>query len=371
MIKGVREKLNKEQIKNELEQKLKRKVSIDSRLHDVQLLIHSDSLNIHWPMAVGKNEEMSAAADQPFHTASIGKTFTAVILAKLYEEGLVKFDDRIADYLPQNILEDLHVYKGKDYTYEIQIEHLLRNTSGLPDYFEDKPRKGKTFMQEILEDPARFWSPEETIDWSKARLQPRFPPGKGVHYTDTGYNLLGLIIETITSKPYHEVLHEYIFNPLEMQHSYLSQYSKPKVRSKHPTAPVYLGDLKIAIEEYRSFSSFYAGGQTVSTTKELLIFMKALVNHELIRKDTLKWMQQWNRMRLGMDYGSGLMRMLIIPFTNQYIGWGHLGATGTSMLYFPNLDTYVIGSFNQIAYQSKSLTFVFTHALRKLSKLRS
>lgn len=367
----MREKLNIEQIKNNLEQKLKRKVSTDPRLHQVQLLFHSDSLNIHWLIAAGKTEDMSAAPDQPFHTASIGKTFTAVILAKLYEKGLVKFDDRIADYLPQNILEDLHVYKGKDYTYEIKIEHLLKNTSGLPDYFEEKPKQGKKFMQEILEDSTRFWSPEETIHWSKARLQPRFPPGKGVHYTDTGYNLLGLIIESITLKPYHEVLHEYIFNPLEMQHSYLSHYSEPKVRSKYPTAHVYLDDLKISVDEYRSFSSFYAGGQTVSTTEDLLAFMKALVNHELIQKETLNLMQQWNRMRPGMQYGSGLMRMLFIPFTKKYVGWGHLGATGSSMLYFPKLDTYVMGSFNQTAYQSKSLNFVFFHALRKLSKLRS
>ncbi|WP_240480044.1 serine hydrolase domain-containing protein [Paenibacillus fonticola] len=108
---------------------------------------------------------------------------------------------------------------------------------------------------------------------TRKNLQPHFPPGKGVQYADTGYNLLGLIIESLTSKPYHEVLQEYIFNPLRMQHTYLSHYSEPKVRSKHPTAHLYMGKLKISVEEYRSFSSFYAGGQTVSTTEDLLVFM--------------------------------------------------------------------------------------------------
>lgn len=360
-----------EQLKNEITNKLTSRVSTDPKLHHVQLFVHSDSLDIHWPIAAGKTEEEPAAAKQPFHTASIGKTFTAIIMAKLYEAGQIKFDDRIAEYLPQDILEGLHIYRGTDYTNDIQIQHLLRHSSGLADFFEDKPKQGVTFLQELLQDPARFWSPEETVQWSKAHLPPRFAPGQGVHYTDTGYNLLGLIIESITSKPYHEVLHEYIFNPLHMKHSYLSQFSTPEEHSKVPASPVYLGDLRIPIEEYRSFSSFYAGGQTVSTTEDLFTFMKALVNHELVQQDTLAWMQQWSKMRIGMEYGGGLMRMRFIPFSNQYVGWGHLGSTGTSMLYFPKLDTYLIGSFNQAMYQAKSMNFLFFHVLRKLSKLVS
>ncbi|MCM3342527.1 beta-lactamase family protein [Paenibacillus sp. MER TA 81-3] len=198
--------------------KLERKVASNLKLHNVYLLVHSDKLDIHWPMAAGETDGFTANPKQPYHTASVGKTFTSVLLAILVEKGLVKFDDPIANYLPPDILKDLHLFKGKEYTYDIQIKHLLSNTSGIPDYFEDNPRQGKALMEEILENPSRFWTPQETIYWSKEHLQPRFPPGKRVHYTDTGYNLLGLIIETITSKPFHEVLHDYIFTP--------SDYSK-------------------------------------------------------------------------------------------------------------------------------------------------
>lgn len=116
---------------------------------------------------------------------------------------------------------------------------------------------------------------------------------------------MGLIIESITSKPYHEVLHDYIFNPLQMKHIYLSQYSKPAVQSGYPVAKLHLDNLKINVEEYRSFSSFYASGQTVSTLEDLLIFLKALVNHQLIHKETLRIMQQWRNMMIGIDYGYG------------------------------------------------------------------
>ncbi|MCY9517024.1 serine hydrolase domain-containing protein [Paenibacillus apiarius] len=360
--------MRKEFLKREIEKKLGGEVASDLKLHNVYLLIHSEKLDIHWPMAAGKTDGVLANPMQPYHTASVGKTFTSVMLAILVEKGLVKFDDPISNYLPEDIVKDLHIYKGKEYTYDIQIKHLLSNTSGLPDYFEDKPKRGKGLMEEILANPSRFWTPQETIHWSKAHLQPRFPPGKGVHYTDTGYNLLGIIIETITSKPYHEVLHDYIFNPLHMNYSYLSQYSEPAIKSEHPVAHVYMDELKINVDDYRSFSSFYSGGQTVCTLEDLLLFMKALVKNQIIQKETLDMMKQWNKMWVGMDYGYGLMRMRFQPFSQRYLGWGHLGASGTSMLYFPNMDVYIIGSFNQTAYRSKGMNFIFFNVLRKLAK---
>lgn len=361
--------MRREAVRKEIETNLSQKVASDSKLHNVYLLVHSDKLDIHWPMAAGDTDGIPADPRQPYHTASIGKAFTSVILAKLVEQGLVRFEDPIANYLPESILKDLHTYRGKDYVPEIQIKHLVSNTSGLPDYYEDKPRRGQAgFMDEALANPSRFWTAEETIAWSKEYLQPRFPPGKGLHYSDTGFNLLGLIIERVTSKPYHEVLHDYIFTPLGMNHSYLSHYSDPAVDNGLPVANLHLNDLKIKLEDYRCFSSFYAGGQTVSTSEDLLTFLKALVNYRIVRKETLETMLQWNKMWLGMDYGYGLMRLHFIPFTRKYIGWGHLGASGAAMLYFPYYDAYIMGSFNQTAYRSKSMNYIFFNVLRKLEK---
>ncbi|WP_332329978.1 serine hydrolase domain-containing protein [Paenibacillus sp. 481] len=179
---------------------------------------------------------------------------------------------------------------------------------------------------------------------------------------------MGLIIENITSQPYHEVLHDYIFALLRMNQSFLSQYSNPAIQSDYPTAHLYMDDLKIKIDDYRSFSSFYAGGQTVCTSEDLLIFMKALVNKQLVRNDILDIMHQWNNMWIGVDYGYGLMRMRFLPFARKYIGWGHLGASGSFMLYVPNMDVYLMGSFNQTAYQAKSMNVIFWNVLRKLAK---
>ncbi len=360
--------MSKDDLQRSILEKLNKLIASDKKLHNVHLLIHSEKLNLHWPMAVGETDGSAAHPLQPYHTASVGKTFTAVLLAILVEKGLVKFDDPIVRYLPEDITKNLHIFKGKDYTNDIQIHHLLSHTSGLPDFYEDKPKQGKRLLHEILDNPSRSWTPQETIQWTKKHLTPRFQPGKRVHYTDTGYNLLGLIIENITLKPYHEVLHEYLFNPLQMKHSYLSHYSQPAIKSEYPVANIYMDNLIIKVDDYQSFNSFYSGGQTVCTLEDQLLFMKALVNHQIIQKETLDTMMQWNKMRIGMDYGYGLMRMRFIPFTQKYIGWGHLGASGTCMLYFPHSDLYVIGAFNQTAYQSKGMTFIFFNVVRKLVK---
>lgn len=358
-----------EAIRSEIEQRLAAKVNADRKLHNVYLLVHSERLGIHWPMAAGRTDHMGANRDQPFHTASVGKTFTSVIVAKLVENGLAKFEDPIANYLPESLVEGLHIYKGKDYSFDIQIKHLLSNTSGLPDFFEDKPKRHRPFLQEILNQPSRFWTPEETVKWSKEHLLPRFPPGQGFHYTDTGYNLLGLIIESITSKSYADVLHEYIFKPLKMKHSYLAQFSEPAAKSDYPVAYLYLDDLKINVDQYRSFSSFYAGGQTVCTVEDLLLFMKALVHNQLLTQESLRLMQNWGKMRLGLKYGYGLMKLQFLPFTQKYTVWGHLGASGSFMLYLPAMDVFLTGSFNQTTYQSKSMNYLFMNVLRKLAEI--
>lgn len=178
--------------------------------------------------------------------------------------------------------------------------------------------------------------------------------------------MLGLIIESITEKRYAEVLHETIFTPLNMNHSYLAHHSEPAVPSEYPVASLHLDELHIKVNDYRSFSSFYAGGQTVSTTEDLLVFMQALAKQQLLTDDSLRKMQDWKKMRVGIKYGYGLMQLQFLPFTNKYTAWGHLGASGAFMLYLPAIDLFLTGSFNQTAYRSKGINLLFFNIIRKL-----
>jgi D-alanyl-D-alanine carboxypeptidase len=359
-----------EEAKSKIEEKLKGMVEADQQLYNAYLLVHSDKHNIHWNMAYGQTDDMKANAEQPYHTASIAKSFTAILIAMLVEQGKISYRDKIAKHLPEDIMKNLHLFKGQDYSNDITIEHLISNTAGLPDFYEEKPKEGKSFLDLLLDEPSRYWTAQETIEWTKQNLSPRFEPGKKCNYTNTAYNLLGLIIENITSKPYHESLHEYFFQPLQMNDTYLSQFSNPVNQNAFPIADINIKNKKVRPEDHRSFSAIYAGGQTVSTSEDLLTFMKALVGGQLISKNSLEEMKKWEKLWIGVDYGYGLMRVRMLPFTEKYNVWGHLGSIGSFMLYNPVMDVYIIGNFNKSGYTSKSIRFIF-NTLRTVAKVKS
>lgn len=334
-------------------------VQKDRKIHNAYLLIHSEKLGIHLNMAEGSTGSMPANAQQPYFIASIGKLFTSVLIGILVEKGMISYEDTITQFLDNNLLHSLHIYKGKDYTNKIKIKHLLNHTSGLHDYFDDKPKQGKSMIDIIFDEPSRFWTPQETIQWSKEHLKSHFPPGKGFHYSDTGYHVLGLIIEKITSRPFHEALQHYIFQPLQMNHSYLAHYSESMVKSNYPVADLYSGNTNVT--QYRSLSIDYAGGGIVATSEDLLKFMKALVTHEIIREDTFEKMKDWAKFSIGIDYGYGLMNFRTIPLLmpKRYNVWGNVGSIGSFMFYHPATDIYLIGNLNQFRYHRRGIRLMF------------
>lgn len=323
------------------------------------MLVHSEKLGVHLNIAEGQTGDTPANANQPYFIASVGKLFTAVLIGILTEEGKASFEDKISRYLDDDLLHKLHVYKGTDYSNHIEIKHLLNHTSGLHDYFSDKPKHVKPMLDTVLSEPERFWAPQEVIQWSKENLKAHFPPGKGFHYSDTGYLILGLIVEKITSMPFHEALKRYIFQPLGMNESYLIGHSEPLKQSDYAIAGVYTGDTNVA--GYRSLSIDYAGGGIVSTSEDLLKFMKALVKHEIISEDTFKKMQDWAKFSVGIDYGYGLMSFTTIPILmpKKYNVWGNAGSTGSFMFYHSEMEAYFIGCLNQFGYHSKGVRTMF------------
>jgi len=89
-------------------------------------VLHSEKLGIDINIAEGKTGEIQANPKQANHLASVGKLFTATVIGMLQEKGLLNFDDKIAQYLDKELLNGLHVYKGKDCCGDISIKHLLK-----------------------------------------------------------------------------------------------------------------------------------------------------------------------------------------------------------------------------------------------------
>jgi CubicO group peptidase (beta-lactamase class C family) len=341
---------------------LEKTVNKNQELQHGILLVHSDKLNIHWKFAYGTVDKgkKPITEDHTYHIASIGKAITSAMISKLYEEGKISYDDPIKTFLSDDILKDLHVYEGKSYSDVILVRHLLNHTSGIADYFEEQPEKGKSILELAVYEPDRFWTPVETIQWAKDNLEAHFPPGEGFYYSDTGYQLLGLIIEEITGKPMHESLHEYIFDPLNMNHSYQLFYSKPIDKSPYPIADFYLDQDEVST--YRSVSVDWAGGGIISNTEDLLLFHQALVNNTLLKEETFNKWEDWAEFDRGIDYGYGLVSLkfkeMMFFLPDKLNMWGNWGSTSTYMFYNPVYDIYVIGAFNQTKFVKKQVQFM-------------
>lgn len=347
--------MEKANVQLEVEQLFKKKVEKDPKIHNAYLRVQSEKHGIDINLAAGKE---AINPQQPYYIASVSKLFTSVLFGQLVEQGICSYDDKISQYLEADLLRNLHIYKERDYTNEIKIKHLLNNTSGLHDFVEDKPTKGKSMPNLLVDEPDRIWTPLETINWAKENMKNHFPPGERFHYSDTGYHLLGLIIEKITGLPYHEVLRKNIFEPLDMKHSHFSR-TEPVEASPFDVAKLYIRDTDIT--NNKSLSILYAGGGVVSTTDDLLKFIKALVHCQILKRETIERMRSdCGKFFFGIDYGYGVMNIKTVPVLMpvKYNSWGNAGSTGSFMFYHPATDAYLIGTMNQFGYGQKGIRFM-------------
>ncbi|XID95542.1 serine hydrolase domain-containing protein [Paenibacillaceae bacterium WGS1546] len=351
--------MNSKEAASRIAERFVRRVRRDPNIHHAHLLVHSDRLNVSLNLAESASGGRPADPRQPYYIASVSKLFAAVLCATLVERGELGFDDPISGYLDAELLRELHVYKGKDYAGDIRVRHLLNHTSGLNDFFEDKPAQGASMLDLTLEESSRLWTPRDVVEWTKSRLKNRFPPGQGFHYSDTGYHLLGMLLENAAGRAYSDLLRDRILQPLGMMHTYLSGYSAPLEPNGLPPAGLYIRDRDIS--SYDSLSWMFAGGGLVSTTEDQLKFMKAVVKREIVSDATFAAMNDWATFFPGIDYGYGLMNIkpVFVIMPKKYAAWGNAGSTGSFLFYHPATDAYLIGSLNQFRYDRKGIRFMF------------
>lgn len=210
-----------------------------------------------------------------FDLASVTKQFTAVGIVLLKEQGKLKYEDLISNYIPE-----LSFYEG------VTIKHLLQHTGGLPDYMkllEESFDKNKIATNDVV---IKYFSKE------KPKIL--FEPGKDWRYSNTGYALLASIIERVSGLKYGDFLSKFIFKPLEMKSTFVQ-------KSKHPTSKIknlahsysYSDSLKTLVltdelEEYnyvKMFSGIVGDGGVFSTVMDLLKWNRALRTDKLISSE--------------------------------------------------------------------------------------
>jgi D-alanyl-D-alanine carboxypeptidase len=328
------------EIQRIIEGSLNDKKSIHSAL--VYIVIPEKDFQVKY--AAGKFNGAPIQTNQPFHVASVGKLFTATLIGRLIDEGKIRLNDPIHLYLDNALLENLFIFEGVDNKDQVTIQHLLSHTSGVADYFA---KEDNGLVESLYQSPDTFFTPQAMVQYTRDHQSAYFAPGDGYHYSDTGYVLLGLIIESVTGKPFHENLQEVIFEPLGMKDTYLMFYSEPE-NGKKPIAEIWVNGHEVS--QFQSVSIDWAGGGVVSTLDDLATYIRALYQNRIISPETLEDLNKFDHDFMpGIAYGNGIMQMQFEKFFPT-LGFlprmtGHMGVLGTQLFYDKSTDLVYVSSF--------------------------
>ncbi len=217
-----------------------------------------------------------------FQLGSITKQFTAAVILKLQEEKKLKVTDKLSKFFPD--------YPKGD---SITIKQLLTHTSGIYSYTND----GNFMANEITKNKSR----EEMMALFKDKPLD-FSPGTGWNYSNSGYSLLGYIIEVVTKKSYEEAVRKYIFTPLHMTHS---GFDFTHLKSPDKTTGYFMLDDKSSnpapvVDSTVSFSA----GAIYSITSDLYLWHKALEQNTILSKTQQQ--EAYTPVKNNYGYGWGI-----------------------------------------------------------------
>lgn len=372
-------------------------------IHNAVVVVEDPASRLYFAKGVGPardgQPDTMTARDQ-FPIASVTKTMTATIILQLAEEGrlgprgLETTLESLGVFAPA-ILDRLMTFEGQSYGARLTIRQLLAHQSGMRDVFMDDASLTADHNQgqaapasfggvllgvlgdhrKCLETPGcdtaalmtgKTWTPWDPsrpddaqagilnfyLNHNGGSTNGLFVPGQGYHYSDTGYIILGLVIEKLTGETLHEAYRKRLFDPLGLKHTYLEYATTPATSAyEGNAADFYIDDFPGRTGRF-NISFDWAGGGVVSTAEELNRFIRALGEGRLFRKtETLALMTtpQWREMRgdIVVERGLGVSR-LTTPDGVSY--FGHTGFWGAIMLYEPGTGISLGGTLNQVGH---------------------
>lgn len=274
------------------------------------------------------------------HIASISKTFTAMAVLKLQQEGKLNIDDEFSKYFPA------FNYPG------VTLRTLLSHRSGLPNY--------NYFMEKLGWDKTRFVTNEDVLNaliTRKTELEDVNPAGMHFSYCNTNYALLALLIEKVSASTYAVYLSRTFFIPLQMQHTYVFALADTL-----KAVPSY--NWRGTAEAFTFLDQVYGDKNIYSTPRDLLTWDRALGSNFIFTPETLEqaYAPYSNEKPGKHNYGLG-WRMTIFPDGNKIIyhnGWWHGSNAAFIRLAKEKATIILIGNkYNRSVYHAKVLTSIF------------
>ncbi len=230
-------------------------------------------------------DEVLASANSVYRIGSITKQFTATMIMQLVKEGKLKLEDPF-----ESILSDMPAAWSK-----VTVKQLLNHTSGVKSYTEIPGLFANDAMKPTT--PAGIIKTVES-----AQLD--FEPGTKWHYSNSGYELLGMIIEKLDTRPYEESLKARILTPLGMDHTYFTGENRLVPHRAQGYSNSNVGFLH---SQYLNMDWPYAAGSIESTVLDLAKWDEALYSDKILSQDQLK--EMWSPTKLAdgsiQPYGFG------------------------------------------------------------------
>ena len=287
-----------------------------------------------------KEPPQPVAPEQPFQVASTAKTLTAAVVLQLVEERKLKLGDTIDRWFPDAPNPGL-----------ITIEQLLRHTSGIVS-FNALPTFGTAYR-----------TPAEIIALGTAQ-KPQFCPGTNWSYTNTGYAMLGVIIEKVEGAPLADVFAKRLIRPLSLTHTVMR---RPGVEL--PVATGHAAGRPVDAPD--QYATPYAAGALASTGGDLVRFWHALLAGQVLPEASVHRMFTAMPAMLGPYAGSNSFYGMGVQLYDVPDGPGlMLGHSGgiegfTSVVaYVPADDVYIAVSFNEKSVPAEAGLWALLRALR-------
>jgi D-alanyl-D-alanine carboxypeptidase len=301
--------------------------------------------------------------DEKFRVGSISKTFLATCVLKLADQNTLSLDDTIGKWLPASLVSII------PYGSSITIRRLLNHTSGMADAVDDT---NSTLFTRFFENPFQQFNFDSIMFNDFTLLNPTNPPDDTLaNYTNTGYWLLGKIVESATGMGYDQYITQNIITPLGLTNTYIPSFSDSSISLPY----VHGYDLNpitslITDFSYQNISLPYSAGSIISNVSDLIVFFKNLRDGNIIPMNWVDSMQNCyghNPSSSNMYYGYGTIRVLN---TSNGIDWiGHTGGISgyvTYMFYMPVIDSYITCNFSMEASNPTGLYYKIMKYLQSI-----
>jgi len=268
-------------------------------------------------VAVGKGNLETGEApplDGEVRIGSSTKTFTAVVIMQLVQEGKISLDEPVETYLP-GLLKGEGIDASK-----ITVRQLLQHTSGLPEYTD------QTGHEDPVANRNNYYSPRDLLDFA-LKKPADFAPGSQWKYSNTNYVILSLLAERVTHRPLAEQIAKRIIEPLGLAHTYYPNPGEEDIRGTHPHG--YHRSSQGELEDITRKDPSEAGGAgaIISTPSELNKFFQAVLDGTLLSQDSITEMKKTvdaGQSETGVDhYGLGIISTSL---SCGGTAWGHAGS---------------------------------------------